>query len=127
MTTVAFPNQFGGQPHETPISYRGITSPVPKVAQTGALQMASAFSLTPTNVKWIIGGLFAVILTLVGAIYVAVIGNIGEINKNLHELTLKVETIHVDLVKSISAVEKQAVAANSRLDVILQELQRQRR
>ena len=84
-------------------------------------------SLTSGTVKTIIAGLFALVCTLIGAIYFSMVGDIGTIKKDMHELSTKVDTNHVELIKSIGAVEKQAVAANSRLDGILQELQRQRR
>jgi hypothetical protein len=123
MTAVIFPDQFGDRT-PPPLTYSGIKAMIPRSNQG---QSTMPITLTSGTVKTIIAGLFALVCTLIGAIYFSMVGDIGTIKKDMHELSTKVDTNHVELIKSIGAVEKQAVAANSRLDGILQELQRQRR
>ena len=121
MPAVAIPNQFGGS-SRPPIPYRGIKAAIPQNPQARTTIMP--INLTAGTVKAIIGVLFGIICGLVGTIYLSMIGDIGEIKKDVHSLSIKVDANHVELIKSINAVEKQAVVANSRLDSILQELQR---
>jgi hypothetical protein len=75
----------------------------------------------------VIAGLLGLIATLISVVFLSVRSDIDDLKKVSLEMPKQISDLKVGLVSSIKDVEKQAAIANSRLDLILEELKRPQR
>jgi len=81
----------------------------------------------PRGLLWILIGLAGVIIVgLLGAVYSKMNSDIDDLKKVSKETSKEIVDTRAELAKSINAVQVQAAVANTRLDSILQELQKRR-
>ena len=109
-----------------PSPYRPQFSSSQKQSEYGA-GGTKAMRIPLSAIGTVFAALIAVILTLMGTIYFGLKGDIQDLQKTAKDTTKEIADTRIELTKAIGGVERQAVAANVRLDAILQELRQPRR
>ena len=69
--------------------------------------------------KWVVAGLLGLICVLITGAFLWMRSDIGDVKKEVHDLTKEISEARIDLTKAIGAVATQAGGTNSRLDQLI--------
>jgi hypothetical protein len=87
---------------------------------SGVRHMAGqAGTVTWDSFKWVVSGLLGLICVLVTGAFLWMRDDLGEVKRDIRDLTKELSVTRLDLTKAIGAVERQAAGTNSRLDQLI--------